>query len=717
MDTNSGRSANHTYSLRQLLGENITIVIPDMQRDYCWGSEGKSGKVTTFMTSILSLYRTGLTSSLGLLYGYEASEGSDHIHIIDGQQRITTLYLLVGMLYRRTPREDLRRMLISDYELIDDREPRLLYEVRAEAMYFMSELVTHFFLNRDGRLSQLENSPWYCQTYSTDPTVRSFIGAIRKIDEAIESACHDEGWDFDDFADFVTERLVFFYHDLATRATAEEMFVTINTTGEPLTLPQRLKAMLPPAPGNIRKWEEIEQWAWEHRTGRSGHRPSTSDARLTSLIHIWEKYSGKDFRALTTDFTGFYNFFLSYRTLCECMPDAIDARPEVPADMFAVLPAVRFIEKWSLSPRDKEMISAFTSLLSNVTRYQRVSPAGSDTENAFRMVDMMAFPDVISLLDLPENIAPKILSAEEKAKLRVIAENPGKRAEATRILRDGELHPLLYGNLHKVIAWCYDKNSRHTDLTRLEHYIKLVYEIWGTDIDQRADLDILRRAMLTLRHTGYPMQKRADTTLSLCWREYEWQRLMNSSPGVIRQLIDRVAEGQQRPAEMFRKMIDRFDDKTYPFYFLISSAEMMARCLHRSLLRYCKPFIGYYVTDSYSSKPVTHWIIDGNKVEIDTATWTVMRPYGSRCLYTDHRWLNVAVDIHYLSEHTRGYRIEVFSRAYPSEKEPVDLRPVLGRTGRKFSFDKKTRKFYTILPDARTAVGTLHTIFRSVRKS
>lgn len=715
MDTNSRTTDSQTYTLRQLFGGNITIVIPDMQRDYCWGNDGPSGKAGTFVAAILDLFAAGRPSSLGLLYGYENPTERGHIHIIDGQQRITTLYLLIGMLYRRTPRDDLRKMLISDYELLDDREPRLLYEERNEAMYFMSELVTHFFLNRDGRLSQLEKSSWYCSTYSTDSTVQSFIGAIRKIDEAIEDVCHTEGWDFDNIADFVTDKLKFFYHDPGGRRAAEELYVTINTTGEPLTLPQRLKARISGDTVSVGMWEDMDRWAWANRRIKDPAQPETSDRLLENLFHIWEKYAGREIHDISAELPDIYRFFQSYRVLCDCVPAAIEMKAETPADMFVVLPSVTYINKWTLKSADREIINDFTGLLMNVTRYQRVSPSGADAISGCRMVDKMASSDILSLRNLPEHPAPKILNEEEITKLRLIASIRGERRKLTDQIRKGESHPLLNGKLQKVISWCYDKSSRRTDTDRLSQYIDMIYEIWGTEIDRRADLDTLRRALLTLRHNGYPMQKRGDTALSLCWHDYEWQRLMVLSPGVVRQIIDRVKESRQPPAEALKKMAGRFNDKTYPYNFLVKSAEKMSKCLHRSLLRYGKPFIGYYMADPTTGKPVTHWIIDGHEMKTDTDRWSVMRPYGTRCLYTDHRWMNISMDIHYLPDNGKGYRIEVFSRDETSSKEPCDLRTILIRTGRRFSFDKKSRKFYTLLEDSKAAVELMQAIMSDTR--
>ena len=52
------------YSIRDLLNGNYKIVIPDLQRDYCWGLEtynnkyGKQGElVTQFLEAIINSYK------------------------------------------------------------------------------------------------------------------------------------------------------------------------------------------------------------------------------------------------------------------------------------------------------------------------------------------------------------------------------------------------------------------------------------------------------------------------------------------------------------------------------------------------------------------------------------------------------------------------------------------------------------------------------------
>ena len=56
------------YSIKELFGEDTKIVIPDLQRDYCWGDKAYSeanGKqltelVSYFVKNILEIYKNAL---------------------------------------------------------------------------------------------------------------------------------------------------------------------------------------------------------------------------------------------------------------------------------------------------------------------------------------------------------------------------------------------------------------------------------------------------------------------------------------------------------------------------------------------------------------------------------------------------------------------------------------------------------------------------------
>ena len=124
--------SGETYSLSELFSGNRKIIIPDLQRDYCWGNKEASignDLVGNFMESLTRLFKEPQRRiNLGLIYGYEAPE--NHIQLCDGQQRITTLFLLLGLLNKKTKENLFRQYLISDYVFITIEQPKLIRNIR-----------------------------------------------------------------------------------------------------------------------------------------------------------------------------------------------------------------------------------------------------------------------------------------------------------------------------------------------------------------------------------------------------------------------------------------------------------------------------------------------------------------------------------------------------------------------------------------------------------
>lgn len=283
------------YSLSQLFSGDNKIVIPDLQRDYCWGdnvwNKEKTVKielVSDFIKNLLSTYinnhKDDLT--LGLIYGYENPK--HHIQLSDGQQRITTLFLLIGMLNKRTENK-FQKHLISDYELNeDDKEPYLQYAIRESTLYFLGDLVNEFFLKVDiKKVEDIIKQDWYFREYDLDSSIQSMISALKTIEHLLD----ERGDDFshENFGKFILEKLKMIYYDMGNRTRGEETFVIINTTGEPLTATENLKPILI---GNIKdknirnkasnEWEEREEWFWQNRNKEE----TTSDNAMNDFF-IW----------------------------------------------------------------------------------------------------------------------------------------------------------------------------------------------------------------------------------------------------------------------------------------------------------------------------------------------------------------------------------------------------------------------------------------------
>ena len=252
-----------------------------MQRDYCWArtmdNQRDNSLVTNYIRDLQRLSIEKKESRMGLIYAYEMPPS--HIQLCDGQQRVTTLFLLIGVIVKRisnqSGHEELLKeandVLISELERHDDHEPRLQYAIRESTLSYLRDLVLNYFL---GNSRSSKDSEWYFRSYDEDPTIQNMVEAINQIDNCLSTDNEENA----QLLHYVMHRISFLYIDMETRRYGEEQFVVINTTGKPLTISEHLKPLLL---GKIKDdidqtdnsvlrkysdmWESWEQLFWKHR--------------------------------------------------------------------------------------------------------------------------------------------------------------------------------------------------------------------------------------------------------------------------------------------------------------------------------------------------------------------------------------------------------------------------------------------------------------------
>lgn len=273
-----GFISGNEYCLQELFGGDTKIMIPDLQRDYCWGDNAYVGSDDTkprelvhdFVKNIVELYEDykkdkSLKITLGLIYGYE--QPRQHIQICDGQQRLTTLFLLLGYLNIKTDGV-FNDYIISKKEMEDDYEPHLQYAIRESTLYFLSDLARRVFVEMVTNIKDITSSEWYFNEYDQDASIQSIIAALLTIERYF---ANNSDYDFKELGEFVLKNLRVLYYDMENRFRGEETYVVINTTGEPLSATENIKPILL---GNLsqgeskkysEQWEEREDWFWRNR--------------------------------------------------------------------------------------------------------------------------------------------------------------------------------------------------------------------------------------------------------------------------------------------------------------------------------------------------------------------------------------------------------------------------------------------------------------------
>lgn len=341
------------FSLRELFSHDNKIVIPDLQRDYCWGDYAyiKQEKTQKELVSgfvgdyLLTSFKEQSSSTnelmLGLVYGYE--EPLNCFNICDGQQRITTLFLLLGMV-NRFANGEFNDFIISSAEMQDDYEPHLLYSIRESTLYFLSDLSLNFFINNSlSDVSLIKESNWYFDEYERDATVQSMLAALGIIEEILKS---EKDVDYKSFGYFLLNNLKMIYYDMENRARGEETYIVINTTGEPLSSTENIKPILLGSISNNKfyneQWEKREDWFWQNR----GSDICADDGMKQFFIWFWQsrllqektykddkEYSidpRKEFLNISKDsYTNILNEVNSYFIALKHLVDLLDENEEI----------------------------------------------------------------------------------------------------------------------------------------------------------------------------------------------------------------------------------------------------------------------------------------------------------------------------------------------------------------------------------------------------
>lgn len=277
------------YTLKEFLtNHNLDqIIIPEIQRDYVWQNEN----VVNFLQSILGNSKRqanltiGITEDIlnslspemrevmlraqkekqnycnvGFIYAYSDPEMPDRYVLIDGQQRITTLFLILLALYvKENKQDDFKRTYFKNEVLKVD------YKVREDSHEFLFNFVKHI-LDRNNSIDIL-NKYWYYTEYKHDTTIQSIRANYQTISNFINK--HDLS------LEYVEKYIEFWYFDTNKSKQGEELYLYMNSRGEIVSPNESIKANLLKRLSNQEKhewgtkWENWQNLFWKYRQSNS----------------------------------------------------------------------------------------------------------------------------------------------------------------------------------------------------------------------------------------------------------------------------------------------------------------------------------------------------------------------------------------------------------------------------------------------------------------
>ncbi len=215
------------------------IRIPMIQRDYAQGRPSWENSRNRFLSDIWeSLMPQGEPLPLDFVYGIKQDEdGTEAFCPLDGQQRLTTLFLLHWYLAAR----DGCFLEFQNAFRIAATQSKFTYQVRPGGRSFFHALVEHAPSATEWKTAKPEDwfrqQPWFRSIWERDPTVSGALVMLDAIHEHFKD--HPEAT----FSNLmVGDRITFQRLDLDAVGLHDDLYLRMNARGRPLSTFETFKA-------------------------------------------------------------------------------------------------------------------------------------------------------------------------------------------------------------------------------------------------------------------------------------------------------------------------------------------------------------------------------------------------------------------------------------------------------------------------------------------
>jgi uncharacterized protein with ParB-like and HNH nuclease domain len=526
------------YNIKELFKDSgiKQIIVPEIQRDYVWQTKNvekllrsivddatanageKQEKIRSQLEIVSPEIREILErelkanevySNIGFIYAYEDKEFKNRYFLIDGQQRITTIYLLLLAVCIKNEKKD---YFISNYFV--DNLPKVDYKVREDSHIFMLSFIS--YLLKGGEVDEVKNQSWYYDSYNNDRTISSLLRNYEIIENYIASK--------DISIEYVEENIQIWFFDINKSQQGEELYIYMNSRGEEVKANENIKAGLLEACSEEEKntwgakWEDWQDFFWKQKEASNAdvgfnefirwiiiieHIKSQNSQPVEKLgkfikeIRQNDKFSSEllELKTIETYFKSLL-FLNNNKDLCE--KAWLSGRTSM-LDYLRLFPALMYLN--DTERQDVQSLKRLMRFFKNVARLEDVAKnPDNQTVNAIRLMQNFlsdTFTDVVDLINYKdENSAfSSILTKEELYKLSIFKNPPEEvtRGDIEELFWKAEDFNLLNGQLAFIFKASGDK---------MEDEKLFKYECFKSFVDAFTSLlkktnDNFRRALLT----------------------------------------------------------------------------------------------------------------------------------------------------------------------------------------------------------------------------
>lgn len=650
----NNNQTSEKLTFQELISKH-NIEIPIIQRDYAQGRESKVDIRANFLKDLLAIIHDKKLE-LDFIYGSvkNDNDGMTTLQPLDGQQRLTTLFLLHWFVAVKESKlhDELKKLLT-----------KFTYETRASSREFCVDLINKGIVYNERKIisEQIIDTFWFFLSWKRDPTIKSMLRML----DAIQKKFGDKSQVWEKL-----NNISFHYIELQNFGLSDDLYIKMNARGKPLTDFENFKA---------RFEQHIQKNNWENDENPIEKFSHRIDTLWTDLFWNYRDETEHIFDELLL------NFFRTMAVINYALKKSTTSRDEIFANNIRILRSrdekarlveipISFNQYLELDCFDADYLKTLKGVLNKLSDKNGLieffdDSSYVDEQRIFNGVirNDLSYPDLVvafayyKYLAFEENIEKeklkswmrivrnlvegsrpylfnnanefanalrsinqllqhrnyiveyfaeteiKLLSGfiseqvlEEKLKAELISQNEDWKNAIIEI----ENHKYFNGQIGFLLHWC-EINSE-PNLIHFKQYVEKLKSIFGDNGLNRFDNFIFERALLA---TGdYLLRKGKNYSFLIDnERDISWKRLLRDNDEkreILKQLVDNISILDL--ADNLLDIIERFSDQDDWRYNFIKQFEMISACGSQKLIRWNNEFdillLGSTTTGGYHNE-------------------------------------------------------------------------------------------------------------------
>lgn len=228
----------------ELLSRYGKIEIPRIQRNYAQGRENESIVRNSFLNDLVTVLNSDDADiCLDFIYGsvlnYEDIKKVEKKKFIpvDGQQRLTTLYLLYWYVNNCFAEEKNKK--------INKELKKFTYEIRDSSKSFCKNLIEkglNKITNKNKISEKIKTQVWYLLDWNMDPTIKAMLIMLDEIEQRLNDSKIKRENIINNTIE--NEKIYFYSIEINDFGSADEIYIKMNSRGKELTLFENFKSKL-----------------------------------------------------------------------------------------------------------------------------------------------------------------------------------------------------------------------------------------------------------------------------------------------------------------------------------------------------------------------------------------------------------------------------------------------------------------------------------------